>query len=263
MKATASILAVAVGNSRTRIGLFDADGLHRPESAANSTASEPAERVRARLADDPSALVVISGVNPHLTEAIETELERDAEGIRAGIYLIGRDVQIPIRHNVQSPERVGHDRLLNALGAFARSKQACVVIDAGTAVTIDFVDGEGVFQGGAILPGLSMMLRSLHEGTAALPEVAFTPVGADRPFGKVTEEAMRLGVMAAVLGAVRELLDRYAEAYGGYPRVIATGGDAPVLFEQGESVVEHIVPDLQLIGIHEACRRHAEDEDGP
>lgn len=254
----ASILAVAIGNSRTRLGLFDPEGLHRPESIANASAAEIASAVRSRLAEAGGVMVVVATVNPGAADALERELG-EAGG---GVYRVGRDVPIPIHHDVQSPERVGQDRLLNALGAFSRSKQACVVIDAGTAVTVDFVDGEGVFQGGAILPGLSMMLRSLHAGTAALPEVEFAPVGIERPFGKVTEEAMRLGVFAAVRGAVRELLDRYAEAYGGYPRVIATGGDAPVLFEEGESVVEHIVPDLQLIGIHEACRRHAEGEDG-
>ncbi|MCC5787841.1 MAG: type III pantothenate kinase [Phycisphaerales bacterium] len=259
MEAPASILAVAIGNSRTRLGLFDPEGLHRPESVANSTPSEIASAVRSRLDEDGGAMVVVATVNPALAEG----LERDLGEVGGGVYRIGRDVPIPLLHDVQSPERVGQDRLLNALGAYSKSKQACLVIDAGTAVTADFVDGEGIFQGGAILPGLSMMLRSLHEGTAALPEVAFSPVGADRPFGKVTEEAMRLGVFAAVRGAVRELLDRYAEAYGGYPRVIATGGDAPVLFEAGDSVVEHIVPDLQLIGIHEACRRNAEGDDGP
>jgi pantothenate kinase type III len=98
------------------------------------------------------------------------------------------------------------------------------------------------------------MLGSLHEQTSALPSLAWAPPDKARgPFGKDTKHAMLLGVQAAARGLVRHVVETYAEAYEAYPQIVATGGDAPALFE-GDEVVEHVVPDLQLIGILEACR---------
>jgi pantothenate kinase type III len=109
-----------------------------------------------------------------------------------------------------------------------------------------------------------MMLRSMHAGTAALPALTYSPPDAARgAFGKDTTHAMHLGVTAAAVGMVHHLINSYAEAYEAYPQVIATGGDAAALFEHDE-LVEHVVPDLQLIGILEACKAHDEvpdDED--
>ncbi|MEN0019849.1 MAG: type III pantothenate kinase, partial [Planctomycetota bacterium] len=117
---------------------------------------------------------------------------------------------------------------------------------------------------GAIAPGLKLMLAALHEHTAQLPALEFDQPVSDRgPLGKDTAHAMQLGVQASARGLVRQLLEEYAEFYGGYPQVVATGGDAPALFlQQGESdgVVEHIVPDLQLIGIQACVQAAAEAE---
>ena len=170
------------------------------------------------------------------------------------VYMIGDDIAVPLRHNLDDASTLGQDRQLCALAAYSRARQACVVVDAGTAITVDFVDGEGVFQGGVIAPGLAMMLGSLHEQTSALPSLGWTPPDKARgPFGKDTKHAMLLGVQAAARGLVRHVVETYAEAYEAYPQIVATGGDAPALFE-GDEVVEHVVPDLQLIGILEACR---------
>src|SRR6185369_116946 len=118
------------------------------------------------------ATAVIASVNGPGTEQIESALRQ--KHIRTMRF--GRDLQIPILHTLDEggAGSVGQDRLLDALGAYARSTQACIVIDAGTAITVDFVDGQGVFHGGAIAPGVQMMLRALHEQTAALPLVTLT-----------------------------------------------------------------------------------------
>jgi type III pantothenate kinase len=121
------------------------------------------------------------------------------------------------------------------------------VVDAGTCVTIDFVDGEGTFHGGAIAPGAKMQLQAMHNGTSALPDVMF-----ERPlreaFGKNTAQAMLQGVFHGIQGMVRQLTEQYASRYGAYPSIIATGGDAEILFEDDE-LIEQIIPDLQLQGI--------------
>lgn len=250
------IVAVSVGNTRTRVGVFREGALEHARAVANASVEDVLAAIREAPAQSGEAPIVVASVNPPVESRLADEL---SNGPRR-VLRLGRDLPIPIEHALRDDSTVGQDRLLNALGAFSRAKQACVVVDAGTAMTVDFVDGQGVFQGGAIAPGVRMMLRALHAQTAALPEIDFEPVPGDAPFGKDTREAMRLGVQSAARGVVRTLVERYAEAFGAYPQIVATGGDAAVLFEH-DDLVEHIVPDLTLMGIQAACQRLLDDEE--
>lgn len=251
------MIGVAVGNTRTRVGLCRGAEVIDAVSVPNGDAGAIVRAVVEASGPAHGAPVVISSVNDPVAARLEEELER--AGVE-GVYRLGRDLPIPIRHGLEDASTVGQDRLLNAIAAFRITGQACVVIDAGTCVTVDFVDGEGTFQGGVIAPGAAMMLGAMHAGTAALPEVGFEVPPADRgPFGKDTRHAMLLGVAGAVRGLVRHAVESYAEAYEAYPQVIATGGDAQALFE-GDGLVEHVVPDLQLMGIAHACLKGVEEE---
>jgi type III pantothenate kinase len=163
------------------------------------------------------------------------------------IWQIGEDVPVAIGQHLDPETITGVDRLLNAAAAWKMTKQACVVVDAGTCVTIDFVDGEGTFHGGAIAPGARMQLTAMHNGTMSLPEVDFQPP-LKEAFGKNTAQAMLQGVFHGIQGMVRQLTEQYASRYGAYPLVIATGGDALALFED-DDLIEQIVPGLQMQGI--------------
>ncbi len=279
------LLAISVGNTRTRFGVFRGESLDHSGVMENADPTSIAAAIAALPLDRADAPAVMASVN----EPVGGRLAAEMEGaFRGRFYRFGRDFGVPIEHALADASTVGQDRLLNALGAWTRARQACVVIDAGTAVTVDFVDGAGVFQGGAIAPGLNMMLRALHEHTAALPLLRWAggwggenvlspessvpshsgtqPTDQDPgpgtqdsgllapPFGKDTPSAMLTGVRSAVVGLAHLLVDRYAEHFGAYPRIIATGGDAQVLFEN-DPIIEHIVPDLTLMGIHAACER--------
>ena len=253
---TTNLIAVGVGNSRLRYGRFEGASLHEPRSAPIDEIDEAAERI-ADLAEAGTP-VVLASVNAPGADRLEAALDAHP-GVRT--YRIGRDLSIEMAHALEDPSTVGHDRLLCALGAYHQCEQACVVIDAGTAVTVDFVDGQGVFHGGAIAPGARMMLDALHERTSALPRVEFTPLPADRPpFGKSTPDAILRGVHGAIVGLAHHLIEKYAEHYDAYPQIVATGGDAAALFE-GDPLIEHLVPDLQLIGIRAACARALGDDD--
>lgn len=249
------VVGVTVGNTRTRVGLLRDGTVQEGESVPTSDPKAVAALVASKRSAASAGPVVMASVNGPAADAIEQEL-RASHAIEP--FRIGRDLTIPMRHALDDASTVGQDRLLTALGAFSKSKQACVVVDAGTAITVDFVDGQGTFQGGVIAPGLHMMLASMHAGTAALPQLKFeNPDPARGPFGKDTKHAMQLGVRCAAIGLVRYVVERYAEHYEAYPQVVATGGDAPALFEHDE-VVEHLVPDLQLLGIAEVCRAAVE-----
>jgi type III pantothenate kinase len=271
------LLAVAVGNTRTRFGVFHGNELEDPTSLPNSEMQALTATVLKAAEGEHGVSIVIATVNPPVADALQKALEDAGE---ENVYRIGRDIQIPMQHSLDDASTLGQDRLLCAFGAYARAKQACVVVDAGTAVTVDFVDGEGVFHGGVIAPGAQMMLTALHEKTAQLPKVEFkggqapggpaVPAGSNAkgsedtaqtavpPFGKNTREAMLFGATNAIRGLVQHSVEKYAEFFGGYPQVVATGGDAAALFgdevSAGGGIVESIVPDLQLIGILEVCR---------
>lgn len=244
----ADLLAIAVGNSRARLGLFLKGELRDP---ASFEVEDVDAIVRSAVAAmDSTRAVVIASVNNAASGAIAAGLA--GKGVSA-VYTLGKDLPIPIRLGLRDDRTVGHDRLLCALAAYARAKQACVVVDAGTAITVDFVDGEGTFHGGAIAPGVRMMLRALHEQIAALPAIDAIEQF-DEAQGNDTPSAMVLGALEFARGGVHRLIERYAVAYGAYPQIVATGGDAALLFD-GDDVIEHVVGDLQLMGIYEACRR--------
>lgn len=251
-----SLVAVAVGNTRTRVGRIEGKEVFDPVSVANTSAEEVAATVRKVAEGHHGIAIVVSSVNRPLSDAIADKLAGE------NVLRFGVDLDIRMNHGLDDDSTVGQDRLLNALGAFARAEQACIVIDAGTAVTVDFVDGVGAFQGGVIAPGLAMMLKSLHEHTSALPLVEVAkPDPARGVFGKDTRHAMVLGAIGSAQGLVRLMIERYAEAYGAYPQIVATGGDAALLFENDE-LVEHVIPDLQLMGIREAFKRELDAEAG-
>lgn len=265
------LVLVSVGNSRTRIALARPwDGPHgsidpsRVLENGQPDAVAAAVREAAGGGEPGSTAILMASVNKPVSDALA--------GAVAGGYEVvqmtsdDRGQRVPMQTDLTPPVTVGVDRLLAGMGAASRSGEACVVIDAGTAVTVDFVDAFGVFKGGVIAPGLAMQLRALHERTSALPAVEPPRAGSgglpQGPAGKSTREAMLLGCAGAVQGLVRLMVDRYAEANGSYPRVIATGGDAPLLFEN-DDLVEQIVPDLIPMGMLSAWRllHHTEGQD--
>lgn len=280
------LLLISVGNTRSRWSTWrnDEPGSASGGRAVGSGSLEPSRvmengSIRAlveavtetaqRLPAERSRVVVAS-VNDEAGEPLVEGLHKAVSTPVVRLVAPGErheGLRVPVPHALSEPVTVGVDRLLAALGAHAKSGEACVVIDAGTAVTVDFIDAWGVFQGGVIAPGLGAMLRALHEGTSRLPLLT-TPRAPSEvpsgPIGRTTREAMMLGAIRAIQGLSHRMIDQYAAMNGAYPRVIATGGDAALLFEHDE-LVEHVVPDLVLMGMASAwCRLHAgpDDADG-
>lgn len=238
------LILAAIGNSRIRIGIWSGGEV----TDAVSFEHDDFDGSFARLGDTATAadLCVVASVHRDAEDALIAQVNAKHPAIET--VRIGADLPIPLVHNLDDASTLGRDRALNALAAYSRAEQACAVVDVGTAVTVDFVDGEGTFQGGLIAPGLRMMLDALHTNTNALPDLEPTePDPARGPYGKDTAHAMQLGVRTAIAGLVRAGVERFADAYDAWPQVIATGGDAGLL--EADGLVEHFVPDLQLLGI--------------
>lgn len=163
---------------------------------------------------------------------------------------------LPIRVNVDEPDKVGLDRLFGAVAAKAMVPPGtpAITVDVGTAVTVNLIDPDGVFQGGAIMPGPRLMGRVLHKLTAALPDAELTEVPAAGVPGKNTIDAIRAGITAAVQGGVGLLVERLAVGHP-RPRLFITGGArgslAKNLFRGVDDVIER--PELTLEGIRIAA----------
>ncbi|MBN9119369.1 MAG: type III pantothenate kinase [Planctomycetes bacterium] len=151
---------------------------------------------------------------------------------RGGTAVFERYTDLPIRLNVDEPEKVGLDRLVGAVAARAMTPAGvpAITVDVGTAVTVNLIDADGVFQGGAIFPGPRLMARALHEFTAKLPLSEPTNNYADfRAPAKNTAAALRTGILAALSGGVVELTAVLAERCATPPWLFVTGGGAHLL----------------------------------
>lgn len=143
---------------------------------------------------------------------------------------------------VQFPERVGIDRLLAARAAMAFiADRPLIVVQAGSAITVDWVTADGAFGGGAIVPGVPMMLRLLGQTADLLPDVEASELIDLPPLpGVNTEQAMRCGVSSAVVGGAQHLIQRYREQASAAVPVILSGGDGPRL-------AKHLTPPIREI----------------
>jgi type III pantothenate kinase len=256
------VLAIQVGNTRIKIAVFRHDD---PEEVVFlskddvSGAVEKAASMYESIGAEADASVVVASVHPKTSTALIGALR---DQLACEVYEVPTDMPVPIGVCLAPGAKPGVDRLLNAAAAWDKLRQACVVVDAGTCITVDFVDGEGVFHGGAIAPGLRMQLKALHEHTAALPLIevdGMFDVPSGTAWGADTREAMLRGVYHGARGLVWRLVEKYAEEYGAFPVVIATGGDSASLFSDDELITQ-IVPDLVLRGVAIAAR-HALEPD--
>ena len=248
-----NLLVLNVGNSRLTMGSFRAGELGPVIRVPHAQRADWVGRIReawSRVADQEGAAVVAASVNPALNESIEHAVEQ-ATGRRT--LWVGSEIDLPIRVLTDEPEQTGVDRVLNIAAAYEQIGSACIVVDAGTAITVDVCNDAGEFLGGAIAPGVAMQLDALHEKTARLPRFEFeVPKGA---IGENTRQAILQGVFHGIRGMVKELAEAYATELGQWPDLIATGGDAPRLFE-GWELVHAVSPDLTLYGIALAFAEH-------
>lgn len=156
---------------------------------------------------------------------------------------------LPIRLDYKTPETLGPDRIAAACGAWAvHPGKDCLVIDAGTCITVDFLDHEGIYHGGAIMPGLGMNLRALHTFTAKLPLITLDGVTKVPVLGRSTEESILAGTLGATMLALAGYVALYRQKCPEL-QVLLTGGDADRLTAAGASGWE-LQPHLTLIGLN-------------
>ncbi len=237
-----------IGNSRIKWGLRDANGLRRAGSLAHRDVE--ADSFSGLLATLPRHLeraiasnVAGRRVAADLARAIDDHAGLDIE------FVTSTEEACGVANGYETPARLGVDRWVACIGAWSHFRRALLVVDAGTATTLDAVDSRGRHLGGLILPGLVLMGRALDMSTS---DIGTDGSGAEDPepedlFGHNTEQAVRNGAITAVCGAM-ERARRVMEERDSPPLVVLTGGDAPRILRQWHTDVEHR-PDLVLEGL--------------
>lgn len=262
-----AFVAITLGNTRAALAWVRDGALAKVHRAAIDRLGDLRSALAPACPDCGGEVtpIAVASVNPSALERLERLL---AEMTLPRPHVARLDFQVPIRTDVETPERVGVDRLLGALAAHRRCNRACIVVDCGTAITVNAVAAAGTFLGGAIFPGLAMMARALAEGTALLPAVsladatrgrAAAPAKAGRRdraapaappvIGKNTEAAMIAGILSGAAGAVLELVRSARSAVGAEARVFLTGGDARRLTGLLPHDCCEVVPNLVLEGL--------------
>lgn len=241
-----SWIAVDVGNSA--IKLAPCHACREPHAASSRellqlTAASPtvipAEELAASQASGAPArsfIDFLQQLRPEPCRWLAIQVQRTYEQRLAGWVRQTRPqdqyVLLDYRHfgleiDVRFPQRVGTDRLAGATAANAlrRADRGAIIVDAGTAITVDLVTCDAVFRGGAILPGMHTAAWALAKATDALPLISPLDLGTlPEPVGKATEEAIRSGIVWGCVGAVRELVARIADPLDAEPEVYFTGG---------------------------------------
>jgi type III pantothenate kinase len=225
-----TILAFDVGNTSVKCAVLVRGRWQRLARVA----TRPVEHLGHRLAEGfPEGKArsmrpqrcVVSSVCPAADDAVASF----SRGLGVGkVEFFGRDLPVPINTKVREPEKVGTDRLLAALAARELRGAPCIIVSAGTAITVDLIDAAGCFAGGAIAPGFHLSARALHEQTALLPLVE--PARPVEPAGRDTAEAVQSGVYWSCAGGVLALVERFKELPGcADAPVLCTGSDASLL----------------------------------
>lgn len=254
------LLVIDIGNTNTSLGVFDGETLvthWRLTTARARTVDEwgVLSRNLFALADfdfkSIDAIAIASVVPP-----LNFTLKRMAEiYFHLSPLFVDHTIETGVPILYQPPSDVGADRIVDAVAAIHKYGAPCIVVDFGTATTFDAINSKGEYLGGVITPGITISSDALFERAAKLPRVEFKhPLNV---VGSSTVEAMQSGLYHGYVGLVDGILRKMIDELGASPRVIATGGLAP-LIAKGSEFIELVDETLTLEGlrlVYERMRR--------
>ncbi|AOS61184.1 type III pantothenate kinase [Actinoalloteichus hymeniacidonis] len=258
------LLTIDVGNTNIVFGLYVGSGPDarllrdwRMRTDARMTADELAWTMRGLLGEHADRITGISALStvPAVARELRVMLARYYAEVPTLIVAPGVRTGVPLL--VDNPKEVGGDRVVNTLAAHHLYDTACVVVDFGTSTNIDVISRKGEFLGGVFAPGIEISVDALAARAAQLRKVELL-----RPrnvIGKNTVECLQSGILfgfaGQVDGLVRRILAELSAGEHGPVTVLATGGLAPLVIGESETITTH-VPDLTLIGLRLVYERN-------
>jgi type III pantothenate kinase len=248
------LLAIDVGNTNMVFALFERGAIRtrwRIATDPRRTADEYAVWLMQLLTIEGLSredvdTIMIATVVPRALHNLDV-LATKYFGVTAMVAGIGKaDYGIDV--DVDEPRSLGADRAVNAIGAHAKYPGDLIVVDFGTATTIDAIDFNGAYKGGIIAPGINLSLDALVGNTAKLPRIAIQTPATTSVIGRNTEDQMLIGVYWGYVAMIEGLVARMRAEIGRPAIVVATGGLA-ALFNEQASLFDVVDQDLTLEGI--------------
>lgn len=245
------LLAIDIGNTNIVIGVFDGEKLkatwrlgtdvHKLEDEYAALLLDLLSMRGLAFADIDDA--IISSSVPPLVTVFEELCRRYFE---VASMVVGPGIKTGVRISIENPREVGADRVVNVAAAHRLYGGPLIVIDFGTATTLDAVSEEGDYLGGAIAPGIVISSEALFEHAAKLPRVEL--VRPPKAIGRNSVSAMQSGIIFGYVGLIEGLVARMRKELGGTAKVIATGGLANIIASE-TGVVDAVELDLTLVGL--------------
>lgn len=245
------LLALDIGNSIISLGLFSEERLvdhWRISSDLKKTEDEYALIIRDLFSFKS---LNISEVNGAIIESVVPQLllvlRKSIQSLfNLEALILTSQTPIEIENRYENPQEVGMDRLANAVGGIKALGPPVIIVDFGTAITLDLVDKNGAYAGGVILPGMEISAEALFKRTSKLPRVSLLPP--PNALGKTTITSIQSGLFWGTLGSVESLIRRLWKEIGCDTRVIVTGGGAAELIPE-MPYVDLFDPYLTLRGL--------------
>jgi type III pantothenate kinase len=227
-----TILVIDVGNTNTVLGLYQGASLRalwRLATSRDQTADEYGVLIHNLFALEKLPASEISGmmiasVVPPMNSVLA---EMAGKYFKMEALFLGPGTRTGMAILVDTPQEVGADRIADAVAAFEKYGGPCIVLDFGTAITFDCISQKGEYLGGVIMPGIGIAADALFQRTAKLPRVEFREP--DRVIGTNTISNIQSGLFYGAVDAVDGMLDRLSTVLGKQTKVIATGGQAPLV----------------------------------
>ena len=234
-------LCIDQGNSRIKVALFREDGKLVKSFIYRSFHSTEVERLFSLYPVTDSIISSVTNIEPAVINSLHRLSKR--------AILFDHNTPVPIRNLYDTPQTLGQDRLAAAVGANALYPNAnLLIIDAGSAITYDFVSAEGEYFGGNIAPGIKMRLTVLKQMTKKLPLVEVEENQLIPLFGKNTNDAIAAGVIRGIVFEVKGYMRTLSEKVGDFITIIA-GGSAPYIINNLQQKVQN-EKHLVLIGLN-------------
>jgi type III pantothenate kinase len=253
------LLAIDAGNTNILAGVFEDDRLvcdWRLLTEAHKTADEYGIMFQnlygsANLRPEETEAVIIACVIPPLLGTLE-EIARKYFHCEPLVVNAGVETGVAVLY--ENPCEVGADRIVNAAAGYEKYRKSLIIIDLGTATTFDCISGRGEYLGGAIAPGIMISAEALFRRTSKLPRVELVKPG--KAIGKNTVASLQAGIFYGYVELIDGMVKRIKKEMGEDPMVIATGGLAPVIASESETIAA-VDPYLTLEGLRIIYRKNS------
>lgn len=246
------IFVLDVGNTNTVLGVFDQKELKyhwRFETNRNKTEDEYGMLIKSLLFHEGITFsditgIIISSVVPPIMLPLERMCQKY---FNLNALIVGPGIKTGLNIKYENPREVGADRIVNAVAGISEYGSPLIIVDFGTATTYCYINEEKQYMGGAIAPGIGISTEALYSNAAKLPRIEIARP--EKIIGKNTVSAMQAGIVYGYVGQVEGIVSRMKQESETSPKVIATGGLAPLISNES-NVIDVIDPFLTLKGLY-------------